>query len=330
MVASCRDLGVWRAYPFIMIRPLAAVLTLLVAAALIAASAVSSTPTPGAASEAGPGVAGDEAGSGEVLRPGAWRRDAGWNQGKAEWALYESSRVIYGVPRSYETTIFTNRQHMDPESWVKASDWRAPGVVPVFKHNISAIIPTENYDYRFLTTCFGHAGSSRLFKVVMSSQEDCGSTYKEFRFDGRMVLTSQRCYFPGDADVDRVLNTSPDLQIHDALSLTLRDYPFDAPEPLELVLMESVTDTHRSDVSPSRAQVTYVGVEELTLPYGVVAAHHLRVEHAAVGGVESTDLWFAASASDRHVMVQYEGPWGVRMRLKRLDWWAYWSDPRPE
>ena len=34
----------------------------------------------------------------------------------------------------------------------------------------------------------------------------------------------------------------------------------------------------------------------------------------------------------RHVMVKYDGPYGVKYELKKLAWWAYWdrSQPRPE
>ena len=47
-----------------------------------------------------------------------------------------------------------------------------------------------------------------------------------------------------------------------------------------------------------------------------------------------SDYWFAAPSSQNgdmlNVMVKYEGPHGVKYELKRLDWWAYWSEPKPE
>ena len=40
---------------------------------------------------------------------GGWRDDPIWYDGKAEWALYEAERTIYGETRRYQTTIFVNK-----------------------------------------------------------------------------------------------------------------------------------------------------------------------------------------------------------------------------
>ena len=82
-----------------------------------------------------------------VAEPPSWRDDPAWSDGKAEWALYDASRVIYGEPRAYEATIFTNTQHMDPATATKSSDWRTDGAIPVFKHNVSEIVPTDTVKY---------------------------------------------------------------------------------------------------------------------------------------------------------------------------------------
>ena len=71
---------------------------------------------------------------------GAWRTDPAWNQGKAEWALYDAVRPIYGVNRRYEASLFTNKQRMEPGTATKARDWRNPATIEVFKHNLSEMI----------------------------------------------------------------------------------------------------------------------------------------------------------------------------------------------
>ncbi|MHC5022709.1 MAG: hypothetical protein ACYTGG_02190 [Planctomycetota bacterium] len=266
-------------------------------------------------------------------RPGpGWRTDPAWYAGKAEWALYDAERSIYGRPRSYEATIFTNKQQMDPATTTKSSGLRTPGAIEVFKHNVSEMIPTENYAYRFLTTSFVRTGDLATYKIVMSSQEDCGTTYKQFVVDRGRVEANAFCYFP-DAGAAAESYRAPDgLAFHDGLTLTLRDYPFEDPShpAMSIPLVPDQTDTHLTPMTASSATVTYAGRETVEVPYGEVDAHHLRVAHDSIGGVEHTDYWFAAAPSLRHVLVQYEGPWGVKYRLKRLDWWAYWSDPRPE
>jgi hypothetical protein len=262
----------------------------------------------------------------------SWRTDPAWYRGKAEWALYDAQRVIYGTPRRYEATIFTNKQRMDAETTTKASGASGSRTIEVFKHNLSEMVPTDNYTYRFLTTCFVRTDSLGTYKLVMSSQEDCGATYKQFVVDRSQVVASCLSYFPDEGSKGARFESPPSLAFHDALSLTLRDYPFDADEPptLTLELIPDQTHTHETPLRPAEAKVTYVGRETVQVPYGDVEAHHLRVDHAAAEGTTQSDYWFAADPAARHVMVRYAGPHGVEYRLKRLEWWAYWAEPRPQ
>ena len=57
----------------------------------------------------------------------SWKEDTRWNQGKAEWALYDAERTIYGKARHYAARIYTNKQMMDPKTTTKAADWRKAG-----------------------------------------------------------------------------------------------------------------------------------------------------------------------------------------------------------
>lgn len=261
---------------------------------------------------------------------GAWATDPAWNAGKAEWALYDATRMVYGAPRRFETTIFTNRQIMDRATTTKAATDAKGERVEVFKHNVSEMVPTANYVYRFLTTSFVQTTDLKPFKLVASTQEDCGATYHQFTIDNGIVSAAQFSYFPGEGAESTTYPATDDLAFHDMLTLTLRNYPFDAPREVQTIqLVRDQTDTHRVDQKPVRATVGYFGAETISVPFGTVRTHHLRVSHPHDGGAGFSDYWFAAD-DHRHVLVQYEGPYSVTYRLKRLDWWAYWSDPRPE
>ena len=263
-----------------------------------------------------------------------WRADPAWHAGKAEWALYDAVRPIYGVERRYEASIFTNAQHMDPRTTTKAVDWEAPGNIAVFKHNVSELIPTENYTYRFLTTSFVRRDTLQPYKLVMSSQEDCGSTYKQFvQHDGR-IRAEQFCYFPSSGHASDEYHVPRAVAFHDALTFTLRDYPFDDPNPptLTIDLLPDQTDTHGTPLHPANATVKFVGKETITVPYGEVVTYHIRVDHDCDGDVNQSDYWFSADPDMRRVLVKYEGTYNVRYELKQLAWWAYWDrgNPQPE
>ncbi len=163
-----------------------------------------------------------------------WRTDPVWYEGKAEWALYDAQRTIYGKPRYYEATIFTNKQHMDPATTTKAANWRDANTIEVFKHNVSEMIETDNYTYRFLTTCFVDTKTLEPYKIIASSQEDCGTTYKQFVIEDGQVHATSNSYFPKEGTQDtsyRRSGQSRHFAFHDTLTLTLRDYPFDADDP---------------------------------------------------------------------------------------------------
>jgi len=261
-----------------------------------------------------------------------WRTDPAWHQGKAEWAVYEAQRVIYGKPRHYEATIFTNVQHMDPGTTTKARSADVDGAIPVFKHNVSEMIPTDNYIYRFLTTTFVRRDDMSPYKVVASSQEDCGSSYKQFVARDGSVDAVQFGYFPGEGRADARFPRTDELAFHDTLTLTLRDYPFEQDEHRidDLALVADLTDNHSARLTPRPAKLEQLGRETLNVPYGTVDTHHLKVTHEQFGGATESHYWFAADPDMRRVLVQYKGPYGVEYTLKRLDWWAYWSEPKPK
>ena len=265
-----------------------------------------------------------------------WKNDPAWYQGPAEWALYDATRPARGGELHYEATIFTNKQRMNPKTTTKAGDWRKPENIEVFKHNVSEVFETGNFVYRYLTTAFVRTDDLSIYKLVSSSQEECGTSFKRFVVaDGQVDATSFD-YHPDQGESSETYAASSSLAFHDSLSLTLRDYPFDATDKpvLKLDLVPDQTTPQVAPLKPDRATVHYIARETITVPYGSVETHHLRVEHARDGRTTQSDYWFAAPDSQNsdmlNVMVKYEGPHGVKYQLKRLEWWAYWSDPKPE
>lgn len=259
---------------------------------------------------------------------GAWRDDPAWHQGKAEWARYAATRRLYGVERRYDATIFTNVQHMDPFRRVKVDDPAAPGAVAVFKHNVSEIVPTEHYDYRFLTTTFLRADDLAPFALSMSSQEDCGTSFKRFDVVERGVRAETFTYFPGGGRRNDGYVAPEGLAFHDGLTLRLRDYPFERAEAgeateLRLALLPDQTDTRATPIRPEPAIVRYAGRERIAVPRGTYEAWRLELEDGR--GEAMGRYWFSAEPGMRRVLLRYEDPAGMTLALERFGWWAYWD-----
>lgn len=254
---------------------------------------------------------------------GSWVRDPAWYDGLAEKCVYEATRTIYGKERRYLATAYTNRERVDRNTTCKTDD---PKGLDVFKHHWSEIVPTEKYDYRLSTMSYHEVDFARPYKLTVSTQEDCGASFKEcWRSDGYFYWCDS-AYFPGAGRREGRLGRSSWFDFSDALPLALRFLPGGvAKQDLELTLVPPQKDTHQVswDLVPRRVRT--VGRSTQELPIGRVDADGFEVldEHGAV----LERFWFASdeTAPMLRAMVRYEGPNGVTYRLKSIERTAYWK-----
>jgi len=253
---------------------------------------------------------------------GGWRTDRVWYDGLAEKGTYEATRTIYGIERRYEAVAYTNKERVDPRTGVKTD---AQDGVEVFKHHWSERVPTENYDYDFSTMTYTRVDDLAAWKLTAATQEDCGASFKEVWRDGSELRWSASVYFPGDGRSQGQLEGN--VVLFDALTLTLRDFHFDAPPDRNagLMLLPMQKDTHAVPFVPERRTVRLAGTSELDLPIGKVRAH--EVELVKPDGQIEARYWFAAdgTAPMLHALVRFEGPQGITYRLKRHERLAYWK-----
>ena len=129
------------------------------------------------------------------------------------------------------------------------------------------MIETDNYVYRFLTTSFVRTENMKAFKVVSSSQEDCGSTYRQFTSKDGQISARQFGYFPNEGSSMASFQATGQSRVFTMRwTLTLRDYPFDDAQPGEtrdLALVQDLTDTHWVKLTPGKATITYLGREDV-------------------------------------------------------------------
>jgi hypothetical protein len=253
-----------------------------------------------------------------------WRDDPAWHDGQAEYCTYDATRLIYGKMRTYQARLITNKELADPESKTKSATDKGR---EVFKHHLRDDIQTENYTYHFSTMCYVGSSDLKSLKIDMGSQEDCGTTFKQFIHHAGRLTWNSFVYFPDTGYSHGDYNPPNDFVFQDALSVVLRGYPFNDPRTIEVSLLPDQTSTHPTSPEPEPATITYVGLEELGLPVGTVNAHHLRVIPVTGGPDSAQDYWFAAEGSAPwfHVMVRYQGPNGITYKLRSTKRWAYWQ-----
>ena len=245
----------------------------------------------------------------------AWSKDPIWHDGLVEKATYAASRVVYGKPRAYEAIFFTNKEQHDARTWTKAD--KSDKTVEVWKFNQVEVIPTPNYDYKYVTTAHVSVRDRWLTRLDCSSQEFCGTSFKQF-----LMKTMPKGEKPGALsywgfsympEAGRVTAEVPDAVAVDALPLTLRGYPFGAPG-IKMHLLPSQKSNHPTAHKPVIGGVSYRGEDG--------DAYKLELSGDGLAG---GTYWMAKDPARRHIMLKYRGADGQTYDLKSVERVNYWT-----
>lgn len=246
----------------------------------------------------------------------SWGNDPVWHDGLVEKATYAASRVVYGKPRAYEAVFFTNKEQHDTKTWTKAQN--SGSTVEVWKFNQVEVIPTPNYDYKYVTTSHLTVDGMQVTRLDCSSQEFCGTSFKQFLLkrmpgdeEGGKLSYWGFSYMPEAGRVEA--EVPAEVVSADALPLWLRGYPFGTPE-VRIQLLPSQKSNRATDHNPVQTGVSYRGEEG--------DAHKLEL---VVDGKVAGTYWMAKDPARRHVMVKYRGADGQGYDLKSVERVDYWT-----
>lgn len=241
-----------------------------------------------------------------------WNSDPIWYDGLVEKAVYDAKRVIYGHARSYEAILFTNKEQHDLATLTKAD--KSANTVEVFKHNHIEVVPTPNYDYKFITTTHLQTDNLTLTRLDATSQEFCGTSFKQYlrTADGSWEYFAFS-YFPEEGRRSaQIPQDGLPVVPEDALPLFGRNFPFDDPKDQPIALLPTQKSNKHVAHTPLSATLRYAGNEGDT---------H-KVDLVVDGKIRGT-YWFAKDR--QHVMTRYEGADGTSYALKSLDRVDYWT-----
>jgi len=257
------------------------------------------------------------------VRADDWQSDRIWHDGLVEKAVYAASRVVYGKPRAYQAIFFTNKELHDTTTLTKAD--RSASTIEVWKFNQVEVIPTPNYDYKYLTTAHLTCGGMVLTRLDCSSQEFCGTSFKQYllelndgRPNGRSWNYWSFSYMPEAGRISgQVRDGGSELAAFNSLPLLLRGYDFDNRQTRRLLLLPDQKSNRATAFQPVQAEVRYAGQD--------ADAH--RLELVVDGKLQGT-YWMAR---DRlHVMTRYASADGQQTyELSSVQRVNYWTIPEP-
>lgn len=207
--------------------------------------------------------------------------------------------------------LITVAEHLDTATYTKAdAPYRFKELVPSLKLNVIATIPTDNYPYHYMTSLWTPlADPTRLLKLAQSSQEWCGTTFKEITgWSGDPVLRFHS-YWGAQGDGQHRLPLDGAV-LEDLLPLALRTLPFAPGLRIPVRLVRSLVDTKAALPAVRDAVV------EVTGQVDGVWAVQVHVPDGALS------YGFASESS--HVMTRLSTPDGRRLSLISVSRRRYW------
>ena len=254
------------------------------------------------------------------VRADDWKSDPVWHDGLVEKAVYSASRVVYGKPRPYTEIFFTNKEQHDALTLTKAD--KSKETIEVWKHNQVEDIATPNYTYHYVTTSHLTADGLALTRMDCSSQEFCGTSFKQYLATPKKVGGAWTfdhwdywsfSYMPEAGRRAATVTTSDRAVVaENSLPLYLRDFDFAVKGETAVMLLPSQKSNRATPAEGMAAALRNAGEENGAYKVELVVEKAVRATY-----------WMA---KDRlHVMVKYAGPEGQMYELKEVGRVNYWT-----
>src|SRR5678815_4478094 len=247
-----------------------------------------------------------------------------WGDGKAEFNIYDAQQTRYGQPRPSEVIHILVREPFSNRELVKAEPGTRSGTYPVIKLNQVLHIPTGLYVYQQMHSAFWRCDSGALIKATLTSNDSCGSTYKEFRALGglRGLLENGwryewRTYWEGMSAGEEIIHAEEKVVFYDELPLRVRAIDFsNGAGAFATAIAPSVIGSKRDQITFVSASVDWaVHADSITV----------RVTIGPVGDGAKRDDFLLEKAAP-HLLREWKQSDGGSLTLRRslkIDYWNY-------
>lgn len=249
-----------------------------------------------------------------------WGLDPHWDDGLAEVNVYNSERVVYGEARPFESVLIVVKETFNMDLVVKADPpYGDKPLLSVFKMNLAQTIPTDEYDYHYLTSVFvERADPDRLVKETVGSQEWCGNSFKMLRATDEGSLLHYHSYFDGEGYGEKLVSEGESFQAEDQLFVSLRPY-VNGNLPETIRLLPSLIHNKAGSAETVEARLRDGGTVNMT----VLGEENVpcRVIELATQDFQA-EYVFEEAYPNR--LVRYQKSDGTKMQLEESERRAYW------
>jgi len=253
----------------------------------------------------------------------AWATDNLWDDGKAEVAIYDAERIIYGKNRHYDHVYILVKETFNKEYNVKTDDYSRNDLFDVMKVNKFARIETDRYPYNYLSSLFFKRNSpAQLYKFTNSSQEWCGNTFKNIDRHHTGYIYDFNSYWDSQGIGT---NTLPlNILFEDQLSYTLRTLNFEDQMSFNCQILESQITNKANNPEIYKATVSVREINDLPVELEDFIQGGLWEVSVNLSSDKKNFYWFSGIYPNE--LLKMETWDGRRMLLKSITRDAYWLD----
>jgi hypothetical protein len=235
-----------------------------------------------------------------------------WNDGKAEFNIYDAQIAREGIPRPCEVLHILVREPFDPKQFVKPEGPPRPDTIAVLKLNQILRVPTGLYVYQQMHSSFWRVDNAKLLKFSLTSSDSCGNTYKEARRNDDQLSYEYHTYWDGMAEGKENIAQPANGYFYDELPWLARTIDFSKPAgEFEVQLAGSTINSKKDNIAFKPAKISFKSTEKTI---------DVSVEHAA--GVDH----FILDRDGPYLLREWNVADGSHLKLKRnlkVDYWNY-------
>jgi hypothetical protein len=247
--------------------------------------------------------------------PAFLQNNSYWNDGKAEFNIYDAQIARYGVPHPTEVLHILVREPFDPKQLVKPDDPNAAGAIAVLKLNQVLHVPTGLYVYQQMHSNFWRVDNAQLLKFSMTGNDSCGNTFKEARRNGDNLAYEYHTYWDGMADGKEDVKVPANGYFYDELPWLVRTIDFAKPGvPFEVQLAGTTINSKKDSFVFKPAKISFKAAEREI---------DVAIEHA--GGIDH----FILDRDFPNLLRAWNAANGSRLKMKRSLKVAYWNYNKP-
>lgn len=247
-------------------------------------------------------------------------RSAAWDDGNAEFSVYDATGRFEGQERAFTARILVVKEDFVRGSLVKSDHGPVPGkTFEVLKLNYLHDVPTGTYAFHQMASVFFDRESFLPVKLAASSMEACGLTYAVAHPDGNTLRHESHSYWDEEGDRQLALAWEEGAVFYDSLPLWLRGLDLTKRARYEVPLFPTQVRNRIGNPVLGRAEVELRGPDRARGGALAVAVRH-------PGGEDR--LWFRKA--EPRVLARWEAADGRVLVLRKTLRIPYWERTAPE